>query len=70
MKDEQGKASKPWLRVVLDDASRAIAGYRLSWSLPGAVQTALTLRQASLVEGGGELAGVWDTRDAVERSWQ
>lgn len=65
VKDEQGKASKPWLTVVLDDASRAIAGYRLSWSLPGAVQTALTLRQASLVEGGGELACVWDTRDAV-----
>jgi putative transposase len=34
------------LTVIEDDKSRAIAGYRLSWSAPSAIQTALTLRQA------------------------
>lgn len=46
VRDEQGKVAKPWLTTILDDASRALAGYRLSWSAPSAVQTALTLRQA------------------------
>ncbi|GHO51146.1 Mu transposase C-terminal domain-containing protein [Ktedonospora formicarum] len=46
VKDEQGKSRRPWLTVIEDDKSRAIAGYRLSWSSPSAIQTALTLRQA------------------------
>jgi hypothetical protein len=32
--------------VIEDDKSRAVAGYRFSWSAPSAIQTALTLRQA------------------------
>jgi putative transposase len=37
---------RPWLTVILDDYSRAIAGFRLSLQAPSAIQTALTLRQA------------------------
>jgi putative transposase len=43
---EQGKVKRPWLPVILDDYSRAVAGYRLSWEAPSAQQTALTLRNA------------------------
>jgi putative transposase len=44
--NDQGKASKPWLTVILDDFSRAIAGYLLFFGDPSAIQTALALRQA------------------------
>ena len=38
--------ARPWLTVVLDDYSRAVAGYALSLDAPSAIQTALALRQA------------------------
>ena len=41
-----GDDRKPWLTIVLDDYSRAVAGYALSLSAPSAIQTALALRQA------------------------
>jgi putative transposase len=44
--DDAGKARKPWLTVILDDYSRAVAGYAVSLSSPSAIQTALSLRQA------------------------
>jgi putative transposase len=44
--DENNEARKPWLTVVLDDYSRAVAGYLLSFNAPSALQTALALRQA------------------------
>src|SRR5262249_40570881 len=44
--DDAGQAKKPWLTVILDDYSRAVAGYAVSFSAPSAIQTALTLRQA------------------------
>ncbi|BAZ19466.1 integrase catalytic subunit (plasmid) [Kalymmatonema gypsitolerans NIES-4073] len=44
--NEQGKAARPWLTVIIDDYSRAIAGYHLFFSAPSARQTALALRQA------------------------
>jgi putative transposase len=46
--DEDGQAVRPWLTVVLDDYSRAIAGYRVTVSAPTALHSALTLRQAML----------------------
>jgi prepilin-type processing-associated H-X9-DG protein len=46
VKDEKGVARKPWLTIVLDDYSRAVAGYLLAFSAPSAIQTALALRQA------------------------
>jgi len=44
--DDQRKPRKPWLTILLDDYSRAAAGYLLSFSAPSAIQTALALRQA------------------------
>ena len=41
-----GEAAKPWLSVVIDDYSRAVAGYFLSFEDPSALHTSLTLRQA------------------------
>jgi putative transposase len=46
VKDEEGKPRRPWLTVILDDYSRAVAGYMLFFSGPSAIQTALALRQA------------------------
>lgn len=44
--DERGQADRPWLTVILDDYSRAVMGWRLSFKDPSALQTSLTLRQA------------------------
>ena len=41
-----GQAAKPWLTVVIDDYSRAVAGYFLSFEAPSALHTSLALRQA------------------------
>jgi putative transposase len=43
---EEGKAAKPWLTVIIDDYSRAIAGYFLYFEAPSTIQTALALHQA------------------------
>jgi putative transposase len=43
---EDGAAAKPWLTVIIDDYSRAIAGYFLYFEAPSAIQTALALHQA------------------------
>ena len=43
---EDETAAKPWLTVIIDDYSRAVAGYFLSFDPPSALQTALALRQA------------------------
>jgi putative transposase len=44
--DEKGQPAKPWLTIILDDYSRSVAGYRIGFQAPSALQTALTLRQA------------------------
>jgi putative transposase len=44
--DEQGHARKLWLTVILDDYSRAVAGYMVVFEAPSALHTALALRQA------------------------
>lgn len=41
-----GEADKPWLSVILDHYSRAVAGYFLSFEAPSALHTSLALRQA------------------------
>jgi putative transposase len=38
--------AKPWLTVIQDDYSRAIAGYFLTFEAPSILHTALALRQA------------------------
>lgn len=46
MLDEHGIPVRPWLTVILDDYSRAVAAYRLSLAVPTALNTALALRDA------------------------
>jgi putative transposase len=43
---EDGLIAKPWLTIVIDDYSRAIAGYLLGFDPPSSTRTALALRQA------------------------
>jgi putative transposase len=44
--DHLARPARPWLAAILDDHSRAIAGYTVSLSAPAAMHTALALRQA------------------------
>jgi len=44
--DKSGTTARPWLTVVLDDHSRAVAGYTVFIGSPTAEQTALALHQA------------------------
>jgi putative transposase len=44
--DANGAAVRPWLTIILDDYSRAVAGYTIFLGAPTALQTALALRQA------------------------
>src|SRR5215510_11769929 len=46
VRDGSGPLVRPWLTVIMDDYSRAIAGFRISCEAPSSMQTALTLRQA------------------------
>nr|WP_020467577.1 DDE-type integrase/transposase/recombinase [Singulisphaera acidiphila] len=46
IKDGDGTARRPWLTIILDDYSRAVAGFCLSLAAPSSIQTALALRQA------------------------
>ena len=46
IRDDRGQPARPWLTVILDDYSRAVAAYRVSLQVPSAFQTALTLRDA------------------------
>jgi putative transposase len=43
---EDGQTARPWLTIVIDDYSRAIAGYYLGFDPPSSTRTALALRQA------------------------
>lgn len=43
---DDGEPARPWLSISLDDYSRAVMGYFLSWDAASALQTALALRQA------------------------
>ena len=44
--NNNGEISRPWLTVIMDDYSRAIAGYYIFFEAPSALQTSLALRQA------------------------
>ena len=44
--DESGKPARPWLTIVIDDYSRAIAGYMTFLDAPSSLHTSLALRQA------------------------
>jgi putative transposase len=44
--DANGATARPWLTTVIDDHSRAVAGYLVFLGAPSALQTSLALRQA------------------------
>ena len=44
--DANGKEARPWLTTVIDDHSRAVAGYMVFLGAPSALNTSLALRQA------------------------
>ena len=44
--DANGQAARPWLTVIMDDYSRAVAGYLVFLGAPSTLQTCLALRQA------------------------
>lgn len=44
--DEKNALERPWLTIIMDDYSRAIAGYFLSFDAPSANQTSLAFHQA------------------------
>lgn len=46
VRQDGGHPARPWLTVIMDDYSRAIAGFGVSFHAPSAIQTALVLRQA------------------------
>src|SRR5882724_970296 len=50
LKNERGRVQMPLLTAIEDDYSRELAGYRLGWGAPSALQTALTLRDAIRVK--------------------
>ncbi len=60
LNDGRGQPEKPWLTIILDDYSRAVAGYALSFSAPSAIHTALALRQAIWRKGrpGWQVCGI------------
>ena len=55
-----GAQVRPWLTVIIDDHSRAIAAYQLTVSPPNALQTALALRRAiwRKAEPGWTICGI------------
>lgn len=44
--DDCGDIRRPWLTIIMDDYSRAIAGYYLSFNAPSSLQTSLAFHQA------------------------
>jgi putative transposase len=46
LRGADGATVRPWLTVIEDDYSRAVAGYRLTLEAPTALHTALALREA------------------------
>jgi putative transposase len=44
--DDRQRSVKPWLTVIVDDYSRAVPGYLLSFLPPSSMRVALALRQA------------------------
>jgi transposase InsO family protein len=44
--DANGQPARPWLTIIIDDYSRAIAGYMAFLGAPSSLHTSLALRQA------------------------
>ena len=63
---ENGQALRPWLTVIEDDYSRAIAGYFLSFQHPNTQHTSLALRQAIWRKPEANW-GYWEQKDETVR---
>jgi putative transposase len=57
--DDAGRHAKPWLTVVLDDYSRAVAGYFLIIRSPVFPQHCPGFASGNLAQNGGFLADLW-----------
>jgi len=59
---EDGSAGRLWLTAVIDDYSRAIPGYFLSFDQPSSLRTSLAMRQAiwSKVDAYWQVCGIPD----------
>lgn len=44
--NDEGKPAKPWVTVIIDDYSRSVVGYFLTFKSPSTLITSLALRQA------------------------
>lgn len=69
VKDGQGKSARPWLTVIEDDKSRAIAGYRLSWSARSRDSNGPDAAAGGLGERRPEMAGMRYPRGVLYGSW-
>ena len=58
--NDDGQPVRPWLGVILDDYSRAVTGYNVSFDAPQALRTALMLRQAiwRKPDGSWQMCGI------------
>ncbi len=65
--DERSRPARPWLTIVLDDYSRAVAGFTLSLHAPSSIQTALALRQAR--RPGTAAGNLAQRRPALDGMW-
>jgi putative transposase len=59
---DDGSVGKPWLTIVIDDYSRAVAGYYLGFEPPSSLRTTLALRQGIWRKGDAhwEICGIPD----------
>jgi putative transposase len=59
---DDGSVGKPWLTIVIDDYSRAVAGYYLGFEPPSSLRTTLALRQGIWRKGDPhwEVCGIPD----------
>lgn len=62
--DTNGKSKRPWLTIVIDDYSRAVAGFYVFIGAPSALNTSLAIRQAIWRKGGADWP-VWGIPDAL-----
>ena len=60
--NEKGQPERPWLTVILDDYSRTVAGYFLTFQAPSTIQTALTLHP-SVSPNSKKISVPYDTHD-------
>jgi putative transposase len=70
LRDNEGLPARPWLTVIMDDYSRAIAGFGVSFQAPSALQTALVLRQAIWAQSCAAVACLRHSSAVLYRPWQ